>query len=590
MGESRHSYNGMNRDLSKVKFPKEYYFEGRNIRITATESQSSMDVINEVGNELILTLPTIYITPIDVIPSTLTLTSVSGTYVKLNWSREYNEDLIYRIERNTDGNSWEVITITTSPILEYIDSTTTEFENYDYRVVTLRGGLEAVSNVAGIYTSNEIVSTPINLSVTVSDEGLITLMWDDYNLNVNSYNIFYDNITKYPNGDPANPYVTIPAEQTSSGQYIFRDTSLQDGTRFNIGDTIEYSVQSITQLNNLSSISNVVAASLAIPINIDPVGDSFEVSVGELGNVDGVLVEWTDDFSTHSFYRDTNGIPKILYYKLLRQDLSIEDEDGNYPDFEQIGDEFYLSSTTSDVTFQHLDSNISPEASYLYKLDIYVDANPVENASLLMSYEAIEITVTKPSVVFNISGEGVYNNPNQGINLSWEYFDDDIATLTIERRGVTSYIDDEPQGIYSDVITGVDEDTFNYSDLDLTLGEEYQYRFTRYNSLFSSLSTESQVIVAGSVMPVTDVIASDVPGGGITISWVNSSNGVIYLIERSNTSNGPKTLLNVDDSTTLPIGYEDTTAVVGENYYYYVTAKSNSVLSTVVQSNIISST
>ena len=53
----RHTYKGMNQDVSKSKLPHEFYFEGKNIRIVATNSQSTASVTNEKGNEFILTIP-----------------------------------------------------------------------------------------------------------------------------------------------------------------------------------------------------------------------------------------------------------------------------------------------------------------------------------------------------------------------------------------------------------------------------------------------------------------------------------------------------------------------------------------------------
>jgi hypothetical protein len=54
----KHAYKGMNQDLTKSQFPNEFYFEGKNIRIVATDSQTTQSVTNEKGNELILTIPT----------------------------------------------------------------------------------------------------------------------------------------------------------------------------------------------------------------------------------------------------------------------------------------------------------------------------------------------------------------------------------------------------------------------------------------------------------------------------------------------------------------------------------------------------
>ena len=55
---TKHTYRGMNQDISKSKLPNEFYFEGKNIRIIATNSQSTGSVTNEKGNKLIVSIPT----------------------------------------------------------------------------------------------------------------------------------------------------------------------------------------------------------------------------------------------------------------------------------------------------------------------------------------------------------------------------------------------------------------------------------------------------------------------------------------------------------------------------------------------------
>lgn len=51
------TYRGMSQDISKSKHPHELYYEGKNIRIISTDQQSTGAVINEHGNELLVTIP-----------------------------------------------------------------------------------------------------------------------------------------------------------------------------------------------------------------------------------------------------------------------------------------------------------------------------------------------------------------------------------------------------------------------------------------------------------------------------------------------------------------------------------------------------
>ena len=53
----KHSYNGMQQDISNSKYQPNFYFKGNNIRINATTNQGTSSVMNEKGNSLIITIP-----------------------------------------------------------------------------------------------------------------------------------------------------------------------------------------------------------------------------------------------------------------------------------------------------------------------------------------------------------------------------------------------------------------------------------------------------------------------------------------------------------------------------------------------------
>jgi hypothetical protein len=52
-----HSYGGMMQDVTKSKFSNSFYFEGKNIRILATDSQTSGSITNEKGTTFITAIP-----------------------------------------------------------------------------------------------------------------------------------------------------------------------------------------------------------------------------------------------------------------------------------------------------------------------------------------------------------------------------------------------------------------------------------------------------------------------------------------------------------------------------------------------------
>jgi len=53
----KHSYNGMQKDITSSQFQSNFYYEGKNVRINSTDSQSTNSITNEKGNSLILTIP-----------------------------------------------------------------------------------------------------------------------------------------------------------------------------------------------------------------------------------------------------------------------------------------------------------------------------------------------------------------------------------------------------------------------------------------------------------------------------------------------------------------------------------------------------
>ncbi len=55
--QSKFTVQGMNQDISKAKHPNNLSFENKNIRIINTDSQSSLAISNELGNEPLLQIP-----------------------------------------------------------------------------------------------------------------------------------------------------------------------------------------------------------------------------------------------------------------------------------------------------------------------------------------------------------------------------------------------------------------------------------------------------------------------------------------------------------------------------------------------------
>src|SRR4030043_1494887 len=57
----KYVFGGANQDIAKSKHPFQYYFDAQHIRITATDTQTTGELINEKGTEIIISLPAVTI-------------------------------------------------------------------------------------------------------------------------------------------------------------------------------------------------------------------------------------------------------------------------------------------------------------------------------------------------------------------------------------------------------------------------------------------------------------------------------------------------------------------------------------------------
>ena len=111
-----HSFDGMMMDTTQSKFSNKFYFEGRNIRILATNSQSTGSITNEKGNSFILTIPR---PVIDYLNKIITYDNKTLSYItnEINYSTQSGDQIIighsttrdYIILLTTDNSGFDCI-------------------------------------------------------------------------------------------------------------------------------------------------------------------------------------------------------------------------------------------------------------------------------------------------------------------------------------------------------------------------------------------------------------------------------------------------------------------------------------------------
>jgi len=127
-----HSYGGMMQDTTKSKFPNSFYYEGRNIRVFATDSQSTGSLTNEKGNSLIFQVPTpvinrstkvisYYGKTLNYTTSELSGTNQSGDQVIVGHSNSRKYILLFTTDNNGFDCIWKV-----------------QYDNYDITLLYMR--------------------------------------------------------------------------------------------------------------------------------------------------------------------------------------------------------------------------------------------------------------------------------------------------------------------------------------------------------------------------------------------------------------------------------------------------------------------
>lgn len=147
-------------------------------------------------------------------------------------------------------------------------------------------------------------------------------------------------------------------------------------------------------------------------------------------------------------------------------------------------------------------------------------------------------------------------------SLSWSP-SSGAETYTVKRSTT-------PGGPYTTVVSGLTGTTYN--DASVATGTTYYYVITATNTADgeSAASTEISVTTPATWAPDAPTGLTATPNAmQVGLTWNAVANATSYTVKRGTTSGGPYTDLATGVTGT---SHNDTTAVIGTNYYYVVTA------------------
>lgn len=144
-------------------------------------------------------------------PSSLLATSASSSQIDLAWTDNSSNEALFRIERSSDGSTWEPLATVEANTTGYSATGLTPFTPYYFRVCSenLGGNSATYSNTASAKTDDIAPVAPSNLKATTFSGTQIDLTWSD-----NSSNEEHFEIERSADGTNWSSLVVLPANAT----------------------------------------------------------------------------------------------------------------------------------------------------------------------------------------------------------------------------------------------------------------------------------------------------------------------------------------------------------------------------------------
>ena len=425
-----HSYNGMIQDVTKSKFSNQFYFEGKNIRIIATDTQSTGSITNEKGNSLILTIPTPIIDYDNKIINYNDKT-LNYTTSEINYNTQSLEQKIIG-----HSNSREYIILFTTDNNGFDCIWKVSYDNYDITLLYLRNLGFSINN-------------PIQTVNNFENEVLDKIYWVDGKSQLRNINIFHNII----NGDLEELIDVSENVINMSGKYTLSEpkiTNILSGGKHTSGK-VQYSYN-LYKLNSSQTKISPLSELISLDKGILGGGEINEiVSIIPLVEIDNIDINYTNIRVYSIKYNSYNEIPIISL---------IEDREIPVTRKVEIFDDNTIIQSLSLEEFLFLGSDIVIPKHIASK----------DSRLFLANYEEKNFEVNLDTRAYS------FNSFNNCIVHNNVYYDDvnNIVTSNIsDRRTITNsftnILDDKFDSI------NLDYDTYKYQYNNLVYGGEGKY-------------------------------------------------------------------------------------------------------------------
>jgi titin len=519
--------------------------------------------------------------------TTVTVTSYTDTSVSLSWDDNDHSETGFKIERSTDGNSWDPITTTNPDETTYTDSTATEATTYIYRVtpmITAEAGGSATADVTTRPTAASAVSATCLTATSVN------VTWSDNSDGESSYTVLRSD----DGGTNWSPIATELDANTQSYEddtvlpastYMYKVTAV--GVGGNSADSNADTVLTVT--GAVADLEATATSTTTIDLAWSDVAgnDTYRLERQTAGNLSWDLIDNTITASATSF-SDTTAVEGTTYtYRIFAVNATGDSAVSNTPSVTTVpADPSAMAASPTSATNIHVTWTDNSNGETGVELQRFDGTTWSTLANLDPDTESYDDTVAAGSTysyrvrMGNDGGNSGFSGtasattvPGQVTGVSAIAADDTTINVTWTGvSGATGYrvmrSDDAGQN-FSQVGSDLAANAVSYSDTSATEATPYVYKVVAFNTTGAGADSTTSAATTFAAAPDT-LAVTGITTTQVQLSWNDNSSGESeYLIYRSEDGTN---FTQIDSVGPDGESYNDSDITSATTYSYYVTA------------------
>ncbi len=459
-------------------------------------------------------------------PSSLSLSNITNSSVRLSWADNANNETGFRIERSISGGSYTQIAEVGQNVNNYTDSGLIEGTLYRYRVRAYNAaGNSSYSNIAEAFS---LLNSPTNLAVTAVTANSVTLNWTDnsgketgYKIERRTHNTGFTQIAAVGSNTTTFTNAGLNANVT----YYYRVRAYNNDVNSAYSEEVSALTTNIPAAPSNLAVSSVTNNAVSLYWTDNASNESgFKIerrvdggNYTQIGTVGANVTSYTSsglNNNTTYYYRvrsynshgdsaysneagaTTGGVPaaptNLAVTGSTQNSVTLswtdnaQNEEGFYIERRTTGGSYVQVAIVAKNLTTYTDTGLSANTEYQYRIRAH---NLTGNSAYSSAVTATTLPAGAPASPTQLSATALSAN---SILLTWKDNANNETGFKIERKTGT--------GGFSQIAT-VGANVTTFTDAGLTPSVLYTYRVRAYNSTaHSNYSNEASVSTLNAII------------------------------------------------------------------------------------------